>query len=137
MSLTAFTIKLERIDEELLYRDPGGGVWLSCICTLDTDAKGRHVVAQSIPKERYAAGEKVSYSDISHAKKASGCWAGTTEDAATLKVVVKKVTVMGNMGPVKGSIAFAKTTQDYLPPMQPTWDGVLGSQDVFGCGPEA
>ena len=56
--LTAFTIKLERIDEELLYRDPGGGVWLSCVCTLDTDAKGRMIVAQSIPKERYAAGEK-------------------------------------------------------------------------------
>lgn len=85
----------------------------------------------------YSAGEKLSYSDISHAKKASGCWAGTTADAATLKIVVKKVTVMGNMGPVKGSIAFAKTTQDYLQPMQPTWNGVLGSQDVFGCGPGA
>ena len=58
MPLIAFTIKLERIDEELLYHDPGGGVWLSCICTLDTDAKGRMVVAQSVPKERYAAGEK-------------------------------------------------------------------------------
>ena len=58
MPLVAFAIKLERIDEELLYRDPGGGVWLSCVCTLDQDAKGRMVVAQSIPKERYAAGEK-------------------------------------------------------------------------------
>ena len=85
----------------------------------------------------YAPGDKVSYSDVKDAKRASGCWAGTTADAATLKVVVKKVTVMGNMGPVKGSIAFAKTTQDYLQPMQRTWDGVLGSQDVFGCGPEA
>ena len=28
------------------------------MCTLDEDAKGRMVVAQSIPKERYAAGEK-------------------------------------------------------------------------------
>ena len=65
----------------------------------------------------YAPGAKMSYSDINTAKWASGCWAGTTADAATLKVVVKKVTVMGNMGPVKGSIAFAKTTQDYLQPI--------------------
>jgi len=85
----------------------------------------------------YAPGTKISYSDINTAKRASGCWAGTTADTATLKVVVKKVTVMGNMGPVKGSIAFAKTTQDYLEPMQRTWDGVLGAQDVFGCGPES
>ena len=58
MSLVAFTIKLERIDEELLYRDPGGGAWLSCVCSLDQDAKGRLIVTQSLPKERYAAGEK-------------------------------------------------------------------------------
>ncbi len=43
---------------------------------------------------------------------------------------------MGHLGPVKGTIAFAKTTQDYLQPMQRTWDGVLGTQDLFGCGPE-
>jgi integrase len=58
MSLVAFTIKPGRIDEELLYRDPGGGVWLSAVCTLDEDSKGRMVVAQSIPKERRTAGEK-------------------------------------------------------------------------------
>ena len=83
----------------------------------------------------YAVDDKVSYSDIKTAKKASGCWAGTTEPEATLKVIVKKVTVMGNMGPVKGSIAFAKHTQPYLEPMQRTFDGVLAAQDVFGCGP--
>jgi hypothetical protein len=36
---------------------------------------------------------------------------------------------------VKGSIAFAKNTQPYLQPMQRTYDGVLATQDVFGCGP--
>jgi hypothetical protein len=83
----------------------------------------------------YGVGDKVSYSDIKTAKKASGCWAGTTETDATLKVVVKKVTVQGNMGPVTGSIAFTKLTQPYLQPMQPTPKGVLATQDVFGCGP--
>ena len=58
MSLVAFTIKPGRIDEELLYRDPRGGVCLSAVCTLYEDSKGRMVVAQSIPKERWAPGEK-------------------------------------------------------------------------------
>jgi hypothetical protein len=58
MPLVAISIKLDRIEEELLYRDPGGGVWLSAVCTLEEDSRGRMVVAQSIPKERYAAGEK-------------------------------------------------------------------------------
>jgi hypothetical protein len=58
MSLIAFTIKLARIDESLLYQNPGGNSRLSAVCTLDEDAKGRIVVAQSIPKERWAAGEK-------------------------------------------------------------------------------
>jgi hypothetical protein len=49
MPLIGISIKLERID---------GGFWLSCVCTLDEDAKGRMIVAQSIPKERYAVGEK-------------------------------------------------------------------------------
>ena len=45
MSLVGISIKLERIDEGLLYQDPGGGWWLSAVCTLDTDQKGRTVVA--------------------------------------------------------------------------------------------
>ena len=58
MPLVAFSIKLDRIDESLLHRDPGGGFWLSGVCTLDLDAKGRMVVAKSIPQERWAPGEK-------------------------------------------------------------------------------
>jgi hypothetical protein len=58
VSLVAVSIKLDRIHEELLYRDPGGGVWLSAVCTLDEDSRGRMVVAQSIDRSRYAAGEK-------------------------------------------------------------------------------
>ena len=58
LSLVAFSIKLDRIDEKLLYQDKGGNYWLSCVCSLDEDAKGRMVVAQRIPKERRTAGEK-------------------------------------------------------------------------------
>jgi hypothetical protein len=58
MPLVAFSVKLDRIDETLLYQDKGGGWWLSAVCTLEEDAKGRMVVAQSVPKERFAAGER-------------------------------------------------------------------------------
>ena len=58
MSLVAFSIKLGRIDESLLFQAADGSWWLSCICTHDEDSRGRKIVAQSISKERYAAGEK-------------------------------------------------------------------------------
>ena len=56
--LVAISIKLDRIEEELLYQDKGGGWWLSAVCTFEEDAKGRTIVAQSIPRERFAAGER-------------------------------------------------------------------------------
>ena len=58
MPLIAVSIKLDRIDEGLLYKAQGGSYWLSCVCVFETDAKGRTIVAQSIPRDRYAAGEK-------------------------------------------------------------------------------
>ena len=58
MSLVAFSIRLDRIDESLLYEARDGSFWLSCVCTFDEDAKGRLIVAQSISKERFAAGGK-------------------------------------------------------------------------------
>ena len=41
MSLVAFSIKLARIDESLLYQDPGGNYWLSCVCTPERGLKGQ------------------------------------------------------------------------------------------------
>ena len=58
MPLVAVSIRLDKIDEGLLYKAQDGSYWLSCVCVFDTDAKGRTLVVQSIPKERYAAGEK-------------------------------------------------------------------------------
>ena len=58
MPLVAFSVCLDRIEENLLYQAPNGSWWLGCVCTFDTDNKGRTIVAQSIPKERYAAGAK-------------------------------------------------------------------------------
>jgi hypothetical protein len=85
----------------------------------------------------YDVGDRVRFADLRDQRRASGCWAGTTADAAEMTVVVRKVTVPNNQGPTRGALAFTRTTQDYLFPMQRTYEGVLGTQDVFGCGPEA
>jgi hypothetical protein len=58
MPIVAFSIRLDRIEESLLYKAQDGSYWLSCVCTFEEDAKGRTIVAQSIPRERYAAGER-------------------------------------------------------------------------------
>ena len=58
MSLVAVSIRLDRIEESLLFEASDGSFWLSCVCTYEEDAKGRLIVAQSISKERYKGGEK-------------------------------------------------------------------------------
>ncbi len=39
----------------------------------------------------------------------------------------------GVHGKVPGNIAWAPTTQAWLPPMLPVYGGVLGAQDVIPC----
>ena len=78
-------------------------------------------------------GDKVGFTAARAATKASGCWAGTTEDAVTIKVVARKVQVDGLGGKVPGTIAYAKVTQDWLRPLVPAWHGVVGTQDVMPC----
>jgi hypothetical protein len=58
MPLVAFSVCLDRIEENLLYQAPNGSWWLGCSCKFDTDGKGRTIVAQSISRERCAAVEK-------------------------------------------------------------------------------
>ncbi len=58
MPLVAISIKLDKIDEGLLYKAQDGSYWLSCVCVFETDAKNRTLVVQSIPAERYKAGER-------------------------------------------------------------------------------
>ena len=78
-------------------------------------------------------GDKVGFTAARASTRASGCWAGTSDDTATMKVVVRKVQVDGYSGKVPGTLAFAKVTQDWLRPLVPTWRGVVGTQDVMPC----
>ena len=80
-----------------------------------------------------ATGERIGFNKARTMKKASGCWAGTTEKQASLRVKVRRVNVPGVHGKVPGNIAWAPTTQAWLPPMLPVFGGVLGAQDVIAC----
>jgi hypothetical protein len=78
-------------------------------------------------------GDKIGFSAARASTRGSSCWPGTTDDSATIKVVVKKVQVEGYGGKVPGTLAYAKVTQPWLRPLVKTWHGVLGTQDVMPC----
>jgi len=78
-------------------------------------------------------GERIGFNKARTMKKGSGCWAGTTDQQASLRFKVRKVNVPGVHGKVPGNIAWAPTTQDWLRPMLPVYGGVLGAQDVIAC----
>ena len=54
-----------------------------------------------------AAGERIGFNRARTMKKASGCWAGTTEKQASLRFKVRRVNVPGVHGKVPGNIAWA------------------------------
>ena len=58
MPIVAFSIRLDRIEEELLYQDQGAPMVVTRVCAFETDAKKRMVVVQTIPRERYKAGNE-------------------------------------------------------------------------------
>jgi hypothetical protein len=85
---------------------------------------------------RYAGhrvGDPVSFADARSQERGSPCWAGTSAAETTVALTVREVTVAGNTGPTSGTIAYADVTQPWLRPMEPAFDGVVGSQDVIAC----
>lgn len=78
-------------------------------------------------------GDAITLEEAVTKRRASACWEGTRQRRVTVPLVVAEVEVDGVQERVPGSIAFASTTQSWLPPMREVWDGVLGSQDVSIC----
>lgn len=62
-------------------------------------------------------------------KRASGCWAGTVNEAVSLTIKVRKVSRGGRTA----AIAWAPTTESFLPPMQRSRRGVLASDAGLSC----
>lgn len=88
---------------------------------------------------RYAgtqAGDVVSKREARGKRRASACWAGTTEPSYEMTLRTRKVRVVGvGPGRVPGTLAWAHTTQDWLAPVRRVLDGVMGGQDIDFCEP--
>jgi hypothetical protein len=80
-----------------------------------------------------APGERIGFNRARTMKKASGCWAGTEEKQASLRVKVRRVTLPGTHERVPGQIVWMPTTQQWLRPIYPVFGGVLGGNDVMLC----
>jgi len=79
-------------------------------------------------------GDEVGFAEARSKSKGSACWAGTDADQVTVPLTVRKVWVQGVRHRVRGTLAYASVTQDWMVPMRDVWDGVMGSQDVNVCG---
>jgi hypothetical protein len=86
---------------------------------------------------RYAgarAGDTIGYGDARDERRASACWAGTTDPSFDLTIRTRKVLVDGvGRGKVPGTLAWARTTPEWLAPMRRVYDGVMGGQDMDFC----
>jgi hypothetical protein len=78
-------------------------------------------------------GDRIGFNRARTMKKASGCFAGTTEKTYTLRLKVRRVQLDGVFEKVPGQIVFAPTTREWLRPIYRVYGGVLGGNDVILC----
>ena len=125
MPLVAISIKLDRVDEELLYQAADGSYWLSCVCVFDTDAKGRTIVAQSIPKERYAAGEKGP--QVGYWREIGGASKPLHSGKATFDLARYKATATAHK-PAPGAAKYHDGQEGFFPSPQAAFDAAQTPQ---------
>lgn len=83
-----------------------------------------------------AAGDVVGVRQARSARRASPCWAGTDEATYDMTLRTRKVRVVGiGPGKVPGTLAWTRTTQDWLDPVRRVHGGVMGGQDIDFCEP--
>ncbi|HXH77501.1 hypothetical protein [Nocardioides sp.] len=81
---------------------------------------------------RYAdaeIGDSVTLAQARTKSRASGCWAGTVNEAVTLKIKVRRVERNGRTV----AMAWAPVTESFVRPMERVRSGVLVSGDVLAC----
>lgn len=90
--------------------------------------------------EGAAQGSRVTKAEARASKRASACWAGTTTEAATIRVTVRRVwqEAFDPGGPNAGGrtqvpMAWVVPTRTALPPFWKTFDGVLATQNSVDC----
>ena len=81
-----------------------------------------------------APGQVISNEVAKHKKRATACWAGTTQTRVVMNVRVVTFTARAlGGGPGHAIRAWFKPMTTSTPPMTPTWRGTLGNQDVYSC----
>ncbi|UUZ58641.1 hypothetical protein [Nocardioides sp. B-3] len=95
--------------------------WLTSSVPADTQVVWRYAGK--------AIGDAIGFREARGKSRASGCWAGTVNEAVTLTVKVRRVWYRGR----PGAIARAPVTEPYLTPMERVRNGVLVSDDVLAC----
>jgi hypothetical protein len=76
-----------------------------------------------------AIGDPITFKEARTRRRASGCWAGTVNEAVTLRIKVRRVGYYGR----PGAIAWAPVTESYVPPMATVRNGILVSDGVRAC----
>ncbi|MEO5663791.1 MAG: hypothetical protein ABIR39_10950, partial [Nocardioides sp.] len=89
-------------------------------------AADTHVVWRYAGK---AIGDVIGFKEARAKTRASGCWAGTVNEAVTLMVKVRQISQRGRAG----AIAWAPVTESFLPPMRRARGGVLASDAALSC----
>ena len=95
--------------------------WLTTRVAADTNVVWRYAGK--------AIGDSIGFREARSKRRASGCWAGTVNEAVTLTIKVRQVSYRGR----PGAIAWAPVTESFVPPMERVRDGVLVSDDVLAC----
>ena len=103
--------------------------------TVQTPWEGHlgYVTMAAMRYQGLTPGERIGFNRARTMKFASGCWAGTDEEQASLRIKVRRVTLWGVHERVPGQIVWMPTTQDWLRPIYPVYGGVLGGNDVILC----
>jgi hypothetical protein len=80
-------------------------------------------------------GQKVTNATARTKKRASSCWAGTSDDLVVLPIRVVHATATNPPGArIKTPRAFTTVTQRWEKPMSRVWHGIAGTQDAIYCG---
>ncbi|GAA1933115.1 hypothetical protein [Nocardioides hwasunensis] len=131
--------EVEVVDGEATFRVPTDRTaGLSLSLTAPWERRLGYVTVVAMRYAGTRPGDTVGYRDARTERRASACWGGTTEQSFDMTIRTRKVRVDGVApGKVPGTLAWARTTPEWLAPMRRVFNGVMGEQDIDFCEPPA